>query len=102
MVEANVSQEAINSLRSMSGKAGELAGNLHQALANLVKALDENVGGLGGHSKEIRDLIQDILDSEDDAKKPVLRLQLKLDRYAMIRQKHIDAEHYGSIKSKRL
>lgn len=102
MVEANVSQEAINALRSMSGKAGELAGNLHQALTDLVIALDENVGGLGGHSKEISALIHDILDSEDDAKIPVLKLQLKLDRYAMIRQKHLDAEHYGSTKSKKL
>ena len=54
-----------------------------------------NEDGLGHHSSSIRDLIEEVEQTESEAALPVKKLVLKLLKAAKIRQAHIDNNRYG-------
>lgn len=98
--EMGVNEQHIAALNNMATQLQELADKINQETALLKAAYEENQGGLGSHSADIRNLIDDVETTEEDASKPVLKLVLKLQRSALIRQKHIDTNNYTYSKGR--
>lgn len=95
-----VTEQAIAAMMNMSAQLQELSEKIKQETAKLKSTFEENQDGLGAHSGEIQNLLDDVETTEEDASKPVLKLVLKLQRAAAIRQKHIDSNVYQSSKGR--
>lgn len=91
-----VTLEAVQSMMSMSDQLTELQEKIHQETAKLQAAYDENKDGLGAHSDDIKNLIDDVQSAEDEASKPVKKLVLKLCRASANRLKDIQEQYYNS------
>lgn len=90
----SVTEQAIASLNNMSVHLQELAEKIHNETEILKTVFEENQLGLGAHSADIQTLIEEVEGTEEDAAIPVKKLVLKLQRAALIRQKHIETQRY--------
>lgn len=90
-----VTEEAVAEMNNMAAQLEELATRIHQETERMKSAFEENWDGLGAHSADIQALIDEVEDTEQGASIPVKKLALKLQRAALIRQKHIDTKRYG-------
>lgn len=91
-----VTEQAIAAMNNMAAQLQELALKIHQESEVLKSAYEENQDGLGAHSCDISVLIDGVETVEQDGSKPLAKLQLKLTRAALIRQKHLEENRYGS------
>lgn len=94
-----VTEEAVAAMNNMSAQLQEKTEIIHQETEKVKSSFDENQDGLGAHSAEIRTLIDEVECVEKEASVPVKKLALRLQRAALIRQKHIDSNHYGKHSS---
>lgn len=91
----SVTDQAVASLNNMSMQLQELAERIHKETELLQSVFEENQDGLGAHSQDIQNLIEEVQGAEEDASIPVKKLVLKLQRAALIRQKHIETKRYN-------
>lgn len=98
--DMGVNEQSIAALNNMAAQLQELADKINKETALLKGAYEENQGGLGNHSADIKNLIDEVETTEEDASKPVLKLVLKLQRSALIRQKHIEENNYTNTKGR--
>ena len=83
-----VTEQAVAALNNMSVQLQELAGKIHTATETMKSAFD------------IQTLIDEVEKTEQDASAPVKKLVLKLQRAALIRQKHIETQRYNQGKGR--
>lgn len=95
-----VTEQAIAAMNNMSAQLQELAVKIHQETEKMKSTFVENQDGLGAHSSDIQSLIEDVEGTEEDATIPVKKLVLKLQRSALIRQKHIETQRYTQSKGR--
>lgn len=91
-----VTEQAIAAMNNMSAQLQELVTRIHQETEKIKSTFEDNQEGLGSHSGEILELINNVEITEQEGSKPVAKLQIKLRRAVLIRQKHIDENKYGS------
>lgn len=91
-----VTEQAVAAMNNMAAQLQELALKIHQESEALKFAYEENQGGLGAHSGDISALIGGVEAVEQGGRKSLEKLQLKLTRAALIRQKHLTGNRYGS------
>ena len=91
-----VTEQAIAAMNDMSVQLQELASKIHRELGNIKSTFEENQDGLGAHFDDISELINSVEIAEQGGNKAVAKLQLKLIRAALIRQKHIEENKYGN------
>lgn len=95
-----VTEQTIATLRNMSTHLQELAAKINQETQQLKAAYDDNKDGLGAHSADILALLEEVESTEAEGSKPVLKLVLKLQKAALIRQKHIETQRYTQSKGR--
>lgn len=95
-----VNEDAIEAMRATADGLTETTEEIMRAIDDLESAFDENEGGLGAHSDSIRELIDELRQVGNEASNPVKILVLKLSKSILIRQKHIDENHYQTGKSR--
>ena len=95
-----VTEQAIAAMNNMSAQLQELAVKIHQETEKMKSTFEENQDGLGAHSSDIQSLIEDVEGTEENATIPVKKLVLKLQRAALIRQKHIETQRYTQSKGR--
>ena len=100
MAGCQVTEQAVAALNNMSVQLQELAGKIHTATETMKSAFEDNRDGLGAHSDDIQTLIDEVEKTEQDASAPVKKLVLKLQRAALIRQKHIETQRYNQGKGR--
>ena len=86
----NVSQEVVQALNNMGNQLDGYEIELKEAVTELKTAFEENQAGLGAHTKEISELIDEVEQIGEEGTKLVLKLALKLKKAALVRQKHIE------------
>ena len=89
-----VTEQAVAALGNMAVQLEELTQKIHQETERMKAVFEANRNGLGAHVMAIQNLIEDVEATEEDATKPVKKLVLKLQRAALVRQKHIDTNRY--------
>lgn len=95
-----VTEQAIAAMNNMSAQLQELAAKIHSETEKMKSTFEENQDGLGAHSADIQALIEEVEGTEQDASIPVKKLVLKLQRAALIRQKHIETQRYSQGKGR--
>lgn len=95
-----VTEQAIAAMNNMSAQLQELAEKIHSETEKMKSTFEENQDGLGAHSADIQALIDEVEGTEQDASIPVKKLVLKLQRAALIRQKHIETQRYTQGKGR--
>lgn len=90
-----VTEQAIAAMNNMASQLQELSSKIHQETSNMKASFDDSRDGLGAHSDAIMQLLKGVESTEQEGSKPVAKLQLKLLRAALIRQKHIEENKYG-------
>ena len=95
-----VTEQAIAAMNNMSAQLQVLADIIHKETEKMKSTFEENQDGLGAHSSDIQTLIDDVESAEEDASIPVKKLVLKLQRAALIRQKHIETKRYSQSKGR--
>ncbi len=85
-----VTEESVHALRNLDTQITECHKALLENSRNLISVYEENKGGLGYHSDELRKLIENLMLLTDNAGKPIRRLSRRLKTSADIRQKHIE------------
>lgn len=90
-----VTEQAIAAMKNMSLELQELTSKIHQESEKMKSVFESSQDGLGAHSVGISELLQGIELAEQDGSRPLAKLQLKLNRAALIRQKHIEENKYG-------
>lgn len=91
-----VTEQAVAAMNDMSARLQELAAKIHQETEKMKSVFADTQDGLGAHSGDISELIQSVETAEQDGSRPLAKLQLKLNRAALIRQKHIEENRYGN------
>lgn len=86
----NVSQEAVDALINMGNQLADDEAEIKLAVANLKRVFEENQQGLGAHTAQILELIEEVEAIGEEGDKLVLKLVLKLKRAAGVRQQHIN------------
>ena len=95
-----VTDQAIAAMNNMAAQLEELVNKIHQEAEKMKSVFEDNRDGLGAHSSSIQALIDEVEDTEQDATIPVRKLILKLQRAALIRQKHIETHRYTQSKGR--
>jgi cyanate lyase len=95
-----VTEQAIEAMYTMSAQLQELAVKIHQETEKMKSTFEDTQDGLGAHSASIQALINEVEGTEQDASIPVKKLVLKLQRAALIRQKHIETQRYTESKGR--
>lgn len=90
-----VTEQAIAAMNNMSSHLQDLSSKIHQETGKMKAAFHDNHDGFGAHSDAIMQLLEGVESTEQEGSKPVAKLQLKLLRVALIRQKHIEENIYG-------
>jgi len=96
--EFGVTEEAIQLITDTSSRYDEVLEQLRNEVSRLEAAFEENEGGLGAHSGDIKDLLDYLKLLVDSSEAPIKRLQLKLGKAALIRTKHIQENGYGRTR----
>jgi hypothetical protein len=91
-----VTEQAVAAMNNMSAQLQELAAKIHQESEKMKSVFEDSQDGLGAHSDDISQLISGVDLAEQDASRPLAKLQLKLNRAALIRQKHLEENRYGN------
>lgn len=91
-----VTEQAIAALNNMSAQLQVLASQIHRESEMLKSVFEDSQDGLGAHSDDISEVIQSVELTEQDGSRPLAKLQLKLNRAALIRQKHIEENRYNN------
>lgn len=91
-----VTEQAIAAMNNMSAQLQELASKIHQESEKMKSVFEDTQDGLGTHSGGIAELIQSVELAEQDGSRPLVKLELKLNRAALIRQKHLEENRYGN------
>lgn len=89
-----VTEQAIATMNNMASQLQALSSKIHQETSNMKASFDDNHDGLGSRSDKILNLLDDVEATEQEGSKPAAKLQLKLLRAALIRQKHIEENKY--------
>lgn len=95
-----VTEEAIALMNNLSASLEEEMAQINEITKKLRNAFDTNRAGLGAHTEDISNLLDDVESEESDAQKPVKKLVLKLTRASLIRRGHLDNNVYGNNKSR--
>lgn len=95
-----VTEQAVAAMNNMSTQLQEYMVKIHQETAKMKATFESNQDGLGAHSASIQTLIEEVEGTEQDATIPVKKLVLKLQRAALIRQKHIETQRYTQSKGR--
>ena len=95
-----VTEQAVAAMKNMSTHLQEYMVKIHQETAKMKAIFESNQDGLGAHSASIQTLIEEVEGTEQDATIPVKKLMLKLQRAALIRQKHIETQRYTQSKGR--
>lgn len=90
-----VTPEAIAALKNMSSDIEELSTQLKQEVLHLKEAFEEHQEGLGHHSNQIRQLLEELGVNADEANVPVKKLTRRLTRAATLRNDLIQNAPYG-------
>ena len=91
-----VTEQAIAAMNNMSAQLQELAATIQQESEKMKAAFEDNQDGLGAHSADISALIQSVELTQQIGSRPLAKLQLKLSRAALIRQKHLEENRYDN------
>lgn len=94
-LNTKVTAEGVAALRKMRDDLEDLSNDLKQEVRKLRDAYEENRQGLGSHSDEIGNLLEELGETADEAEAPVKKLQKKLTRAASIRDNLISESSYG-------
>lgn len=94
-----VTEQAITAMNSMSTQLEALASRIHQETERMKLIFEDNRDGLGAHAGDIFELINSIEWAEQNGRRPLDKLKLKLNRAASIRKKHIEDSRYGGNSS---
>lgn len=84
-----VTMEAVSAIRGLACRIEDLNGTLISSADDLLAEFEQNKKGLGGHSSDIADLLDD-LRVDCTSKKDVTLLVKRLKNSAAIRQAHIE------------
>ena len=95
-----VTPEAVSAMESTAARLEELSAAIHAETGKLRSVYEENESGLGYHSADIGQLLEELESIEQDASGPVLKRVLKLTRAAAVRKAHIDNNPYGHGRSR--
>lgn len=90
-----VTEQAVAAMNNMSAQLQELAEKIHQESEMMKSVFGDTQDGLGAHSSDISELIQSVELAVQDGSRPLAKLQLKLNRAALIRQKRLEENKYG-------
>lgn len=91
-----VTEQAVAAMNNMSAQLQELAAKIHQESGKMKSVFEDSQDGLGAHSGDISALVQSVELAEQDGSRPLAKLQLKLNRAALVRQKHLEENRYGN------
>lgn len=94
-----VTEQAVAAMNNMSAQLQELAEKIHQESEKMKSVFGDTQDGLGAHSSDISELIQSIELAVQDGSRPLAKLQLKLNRAALIRQNRLEENRYGNTSS---
>lgn len=94
-----VTEDAVNALKSLSGELASLCKNSTELYQTLYSEFEDQKDGLGKHSDSIGKLIGAIQDIIQDITRISDKLQIKLNKAAMIRGKAINGNPYSVIAS---
>ena len=92
-----VTEQAINAMNSLSTQLQKLATKINQEVQQLKASYENNKDGLGAHSADIQTLLDEVEITEQDASIPIKKLAIKLNKAALIRQKHIENNKYDNV-----
>lgn len=89
-----VTEEALAAMETAAGAMEETTQKLKEDISQLEGAFEENEAGLGAHSNDIRDLIEELQQIGEEASNPVKKLILKMSKSIVIRRAHIEQNNY--------
>lgn len=94
MSEWAVTEEALAAMETAGAAMEETTEKIQADIDALKSAFEDNAGGLGAHSQDIMDLIEELEQIGKDASTPVKKLILKLAKSILIRRKHMEENKY--------
>lgn len=89
-----VTEESVQIMEATSAGISDTMENIKQAIETLKGAYEENADGLGPHSEDIRELIEELKKITGEGEVPAKKLVLKLTRLAARYQERIDNNPY--------
>lgn len=89
-----VTEEALAAMEAATGTMEETTQKLKEDISQLESAFEENEAGLGAHSDDIRNLLEELQQIGEEASNPVKKLILKMLKSILIRKKHMDENNY--------
>lgn len=96
MASWRVTEDAVSALKKLSGELAHLCENLNAYYETVYSEYEEQIDGLGKHSASIGELIIEIQTINQDVSKISGKLQIKLNKAAMIREKSINENPYSA------
>lgn len=88
MNNTNVSESAINALKTFRSAVNDAGQACESAVSALKQSFEANAGGLGAHSQEIGNLLEELELLSKEGRSSTTRLCLKLDKAIRLRSQH--------------
>lgn len=94
-----VTEESVNNLKKLSSELAHMCESLTELYSTVYSEFEEQKEGLGSHSASIGELICEIRDVNHEVTRVSSKLQVKLNKAAMIREKSINENPYSDFGS---